>query len=351
LKALRTKLRLAEQERDVDTKRRDDAREKDRRIAELERTVQTEQRRREAAETRVGMLQEAVEEAGRVQYELESVRDADADVLEQLQDFKAMLGAAAAQYGRLASTSVPTTEHATLKSAHAALQLRHARLERKLANTEDQVQELAHLVRQTKERARLLSTQLADADAHANSSSQFLRDVLANDETALALDTAYVLHDLGDEMHHAQIERHTLDTELASGQSDLWKRQARDLLDAFASAHENGMELGAALKGREVALSDANAARVTLTAELDVVRDSLREAERLHAKADITAQAARKAEADALKEVEDMKQISVKREAIHEAALQKEKEVAHRSAAVLRQSKLAEEALQTEIEQ
>jgi hypothetical protein len=272
-------------------------------------------------------------------------------VLEQLQAFKVMLGTVAAQYGRLASSTVPAAEHATLKTAHTALQLRHARLERKLANTEDQVQELAHLVRQTKEHAYLLSIQLADAEAHAKSSSRFLRDMLANDATALALDTAYVLQDLGDDLHRVHAEERALDTAIDSAQAELWRHQAQDLLNCFISAHEDTMELGAALRGREAALSDANAARVTLTSEFHTVRDSLRVAERLCAKADTAAQDARKAEMDALKEVEDMKQVAVKRDAMHEAALQKEKENSRRSAVVLQRSKLAEEALQAEIKQ
>jgi hypothetical protein len=294
---------------------------------------------------------ERAEAAKNLESALSEARDAEADTCDQLETFKTLLSAAAAQYGRLAATTVSTSAHTLLKTEYAALQIRQARLERKLANSEDQVQELAHFIRQTKDQSQLLSSQLMDAEIHARSSSRVLRVLLSEGPSSSALDTAYALQDLGDAMHQAQLEERVAYLAFETAQQDLWRHEAQDLLHAFTSADETTVQLSAALKGRDAALSNANSARTALVAELDAARNALVEAERLRAKAESALQDARKTEMNVLKEVEDMKHIQVKWETAHASALQKEKEVARRSAATLQKSKLAEEALQTEIEQ
>jgi hypothetical protein len=391
VKELRTKLRACEHERiqlaskegelgeakkaaaAMDVKRKDELRDKDRRIAELEKSLRTEQRRREAADARVAELQGAADAVGKkmaadkdelakrlesveaesvqARHELEETKDSESVLLDQLEAFKTMLGTAAEQYGRLVSITVSAPEHARLKIEHAALQMRHARLERRLANSEDQVQELAHLIRQTKEHSHLLSCQLRDAEAHARVSSRSLKEVIRDDPALPVFDTPSALYAVGEALHRDRTEERDLELELTTATGELWRCQAQDLLQAYSSADRALIKLEANIQARHTAISEVVATRNTLSSELDALRTELNEMKRLRTQAEAATQEAQIAKANAMKEVEDMKQIQLKRESANEVALHKEKEATRRSTTALQKSKLAEEALQSEIEQ
>jgi len=111
---------------------RDDLRQRDERIAQLENAVESE-------------------------------KSSNQDIATRLGNCKHLLSHAAEQYCQLVATTVPSSTHNELKRLYRSTQLKGWRLERKLANAEDQVQELVNLVRQTNNRNDLLESHLADA--------------------------------------------------------------------------------------------------------------------------------------------------------------------------------------------
>ncbi|KAF9484441.1 hypothetical protein BDN70DRAFT_872455 [Pholiota conissans] len=207
LKEVKHKLRLLELERDknsskqpeilelkktltmIEAKRKEELKERDRRIAELERQVQAEQKKKETSEIKVkdsrraleeearslkstnkdieSRLQEAQNEARAAKEKLSRVQDIaghrEAELLHQLEQHRCLLATVAQQYGALATQSVQATVHRQLELDYAALKIRQLRLERKLANSEGQVIELTHLFRQVREDNAHLNFLLRDA--------------------------------------------------------------------------------------------------------------------------------------------------------------------------------------------
>jgi chromosome segregation ATPase len=392
-KELRLKLRASEHERgqlvgkqgdltdarraatDADARRREESREKDRRIGDLEKALKVEQRRRETAEARgveiehhtegmmkrgkeeredlVQQLQAAQAEVEDAKLQLETTQDDEAKLLNQLRAFKGMLALAAKQYGYLASASVSSSVHTRLKTEHATLQLRTARLERKLANSEDQVQELAHLIRQTKEQGRLLAQQLRDAEEQAQLSSRFLRDRIQEDyRTPVHLIESFaVLYTIGDELHKTRLDEAIVDLNRVEAQSRSWEAQARQLLVGYSISESTQQQLCEDIQIQQSALKANTTQLDSLAAELANLRMERDEARLSVTNAEAALQNARKLEMAATKEVEDMKQVQLRHLASHDAAVAKEKEAIRRSATALQKSKLTEESLQAEIEQ
>ncbi|KAJ7497216.1 hypothetical protein FB451DRAFT_220873 [Mycena latifolia] len=206
LKDLRVKLRMSEHERAqlslkqgdagelkktiqaLESKRRDDVRDRDRVIADLEKSVAGERRRREMVEVRLQELQGKGDnelQAARVKSQLlqeqltqsqEETRQAaqlvaatEADAaekqqwaLDQLEQHRVLLSTVAEDYGRLAAETISAPAHSKLKHEHGVLQIRVWRLERKLTNSEGQITELVNLIRHAHDTNALLTRQIHD---------------------------------------------------------------------------------------------------------------------------------------------------------------------------------------------
>ncbi|KXN90657.1 hypothetical protein AN958_03897 [Leucoagaricus sp. SymC.cos] len=198
IKALKAKLKTAENDKNnkqsdiqemkttmqtAESRYRDGLRERDRKIAGLERSLASEIKRRESLETKLQDIRskgdndvlaarngakQTESQLTSVQQELSATRASFAQEREQfiarLAHRSHLLSEAAEQYGRLASTTVPSSTHNKLKRLHNAAEVRVLRLERKLGNAEDQVKELANLIRQVNDHNDLLKAQLGDAN-------------------------------------------------------------------------------------------------------------------------------------------------------------------------------------------
>ena len=208
IKDLRSKLRSAEadcaklktkSEETVRTKqaldstnaaRLDELKERERRIAELEKAVGVEKKRREGVESQLrdavsaktaeetkrssesvkarSQLEQAQAEIAQVRAELDANRTSGETEKEklvaQLGCLRDMLGQAATHYGKLVSETVSKAAHDRLRCEHNSLQFHSYRLERKLANAEAQVAELAGLIRQSQETNDFLESQLRFAE-------------------------------------------------------------------------------------------------------------------------------------------------------------------------------------------
>lgn len=211
LKELRIKLRMSEHERaqlvgkegesneakkalqSLEARRKDELREREKKIAELEKALSAEKKKggllqgcvdegkekadEEARKSRdiLKSIQEKLDIASKdsqeARRELTSLRgqaeNQEIDFVARLDQYRSLLSRVAEEYGRLAATTVAASNYATLVEDYNILQLRSFRLERKLANSEGQVIELANLVRYTQEENMLLLQQLRDTQEEA----------------------------------------------------------------------------------------------------------------------------------------------------------------------------------------
>ncbi|KII92246.1 hypothetical protein PLICRDRAFT_466038 [Plicaturopsis crispa FD-325 SS-3] len=388
-KDLRVKLRMSEHERTqlaakhgeagdakkalqaAESRRKDEVRERDRRIADLEKALAGETRRREAAEAKMQeakakaegdaetaqalrtQLSTAKDEARRAQESLRALEDdassSEDALVQQLQQHQMVLARVAQDYGRLAAHAVPAPAHADLKHAHAALQIKTARLERKLANAEGQVIELAHLVRHTTDDNALLATRLRDAEDEAASYFQALKDHRAiptatddNDVFAAA----------------ATVERHILDAEKTvrddrARQVELlgeWYRLqcgellfAASVLDKAWSAEKALVQRHAADLAEAATMRDAFKTQLDdMRGQLDAMRKQLEDVRGQHENAQRELVAATAA-------CEEEK--AVRAAKVGAAQTEMREQAAQRLSAAAQKSKMAEEALRAEVEQ
>ena len=208
IKELRAKLRVSEHERTqlssrqgdhdeakkvlhaLDTRHKDELREKDRAIAALEEALRKEQKKAEGLESKLletrssadsellderrakkaleSQLRQAQMDSEQAKHALHAQRgeavDSEEALLSQLDQHRRMMSRVAAEYGKLASSTVSLATHNDAKREATALRLRVHRLERKLANSESQVVELAQLIRHTNEDNEILLSRLEEAE-------------------------------------------------------------------------------------------------------------------------------------------------------------------------------------------
>ncbi|THH15657.1 hypothetical protein EW146_g4850 [Bondarzewia mesenterica] len=396
IKDLRVKLRLTENERTqlsskqgeasdakkalqvLESKRRDDVRERDRRIAELEKAVASEKRKREVAETRVqelkGTVHGEVEEAranarqqemrameahvaaaeatASLKSALQEAEDREEELLSRLSDMQTLLSRVAEDYGRLASSSAPKAKYEALEYEHAGLQLRAFRLERKLGNSEGQVVELASLIRQTKDDNAMLQARLRDVGEHLEFYSSARKDALDVPESlddsdnlvneVLAAQSGIrrskeALLDLYSTNIHLSYEACRFNTHTALRS---FAASVEDLEQARQKAQQDASELESMKAFRDAFASDLAIIRT----ERDNIRGQLVDA--------MTSLEVSKANEGVLtKQLQALDSKIQENKAAHEQALKKERETTQRLATSVQKHKMAEEALRAEIEQ
>ncbi|KAI0745992.1 hypothetical protein C8Q76DRAFT_705692 [Earliella scabrosa] len=390
LRELRMKLRTSEHERTqlaakqgdaaevrkAEARRKEELKERDRKIAELEKTLGAEKRKREAVETKLqeakaktderiqevraaadsaeSRLRAAEMEAQAARDALEELEtraeDAEDELLAQLEQHRSSLARVAEEYGRLASTSISLTEHRRVKQELTVLQLRNNRLERKLGNSDAQVVELANLIRQVKEQNALLTTQLYDAQQDAVVLRQAYND--------LPLCVAEGVEDLGLQFAGVLQAQRAAELEIyrtVTSDLDLWDALDRSQKDAllFHSSVLNKelAECRVQLDDRQKELVEAEMTRTQLSEAL-----AQAQAERAEAQHMLAESAASVAEstvrAESLKKELELVQAETRAEIARaeQSALQ-EKEANRRLAASLHQVKQAEQFLRAEVEQ
>ncbi|OJT10266.1 hypothetical protein TRAPUB_13220 [Trametes pubescens] len=396
LRELRLKLRASEHERTqlaskhndageirkalqaAEVRRKEDLRERDRKIAEMEKTLSAERKKRETAEARwqeakgktdgrvdeaqaaardlEARLQEAQKEAQAARQALEDLEatseDTEEELLAQLEQHRTMLARVAAEYGRLASASVALSVHQQAKRDTAALQLRSNRLERKLANSEGQVVELANLIRQVKDENAFLSAQLREArvevDAYRHALAHAAGTSAAPDSL---LDIASGLETVSRERNALQAETH----QAVLANVELWgafSHSQRDSLLFHASVLNKGLDdICAELTKRTTELSASEATQALLSESLQRAQAECAEAQRMLA--ENTAELAEaKVQGATFKKELEMAQANARAEVARlEQNLQREKEGSQRLSAAAQKAKQAEQFLRSEVEQ
>ncbi|KAG6842111.1 hypothetical protein C0991_002765 [Blastosporella zonata] len=395
LKDLRIKLRMSEHERthlttkqgeageakkslqSLESKRREELRERDRRISELEKALALEKKRKETAEGKVQeikgrgdeelqaaraasqKLQDTVStsqiEAVKAQEAFLSLQEASSnqeeELLAQLEHHRNLVGQVAKEYGRLARGSVPLASHTRLRHENAALSIHISRLERKLANTVAQVDELAFLIRQTNEQKMFLSHRLRDVENEV----VFYQRVLLDSSTLPLDDTDGSLLDLLNPMERghsaSQQEVSSVTTKMAELYSEFHKLASEQLLlehivvDRQFKCEQQISEQHATSLSSALVSHEAIAARFervqeekrTLNAELKVATD-------LAASLKSSSESLVRRAAEAEEKLTDAV-------VSNEAALKKECDTTRRLMETVQKSRMAEDALRSEIEQ
>ncbi|KZT66396.1 hypothetical protein DAEQUDRAFT_458069 [Daedalea quercina L-15889] len=373
LRELRTKLKLVEHERAqlavkqgeagetkralqaAEARRKDDVRERDRRIIELEKALAIEKKKRELVEGKLvevkdkidGDVNEARAATSHLKAELEDVKaeahnakaalhDAKAQaaereevLLEMLEQHRATLRRVAQEYGQLASRTVSQTTHFQTQHEAHALKLR------------------------MKEENLFLATQLQEAREETSRHHRVLGDE-ANEQhgdTLSWLELERDVNRLGFELSEA--ERVTLEAvrdDLRSWaglhrlRADTLLSNATVLLDAIDQAQGQVHQYRS-----EVSASEAK--RDELQTTLEILRTQHVDAQEQLARVSAACDASKAAEATLKKQLEDTRIANLAELSSAQQALQKEKDAVRRFAATVQQHRAAEEALHAEMDQ
>lgn len=399
IKDLRAKLRVVEAERvgfqtkyneavrtkqtfdSANAARRDELKERDKRIVELERALGLEKQRRENIESQLRDTASAKAEeerkrsgeSAKARTQLEQVeveaaqvraeRDADRrhseaqreELVAQLEALRDLLLQAATHYGKLVSETVSKTAHDKLRHEYHSLQFHTFRLERKLANTEAQVAELASLIRQSHDANGLLEDELCAAEEDKNWYKSTLEDIRADLRSgradpihALLVDTLatshkeHLLSELKIQQALSSGERHSARFYAGlNGELVISCATMRADLDAEQLVSQTqAVELQTAKAIQDATTADLHATRTTLEStrkQLDETTSSL--------------SAVKTREVALAQEVKEVRSQNKEQTTAHKQALQKEKEAASKLATSLQQSKVAEEELRAETNQ
>lgn len=397
LRELRVKLKAAEHERAqlaakqgeagetkkalqaAEARRKDDVRERDRKIAELEKALASEKKKRDLVEGKLaevkGKVDVEVNEAraatSHLEAQLETTKaeahsamaalddarthaaEREEGLLEMLEQHRATLARVATEYGQLASKSISQTTHSRVKHEADALRLRVHRLERKLANSEGQVVELANLIRQTKDENLFLSTQLREAQDEVSHYVEALRDAEAaqHEDALVHPELEQDVACLGAELREAErASTEAIRADLHSW-ADLHRLRADALLLNATTLIKAADEAEEQARQRSSELSVSEAKHDELQKTLEILRTQYVDAQEQLARTSAACDTAKASEAALMKQLEDMRSTNLTELSTAQQALQKEKDTVRRFATTVQQHRAAEEALRAEMDQ
>jgi uncharacterized coiled-coil protein SlyX len=389
---LKTKLRLVEHERvqlaskqreageakkavhASETRRREEVREKERKISELERALAVEKKKRENVEARsmerqsradseaqevhaatCAMRNELVEarsETEAMKTALAALKsqteDGEEELVTQLDNYRAILSRVAQEYGRMVSSTVSATTHERVKRESLGLQLRVNRLERKNANTESQIVELANFVRHTQEQSALLTEQLRAAEEQIAYYAEALAFSYSQDipPTGDDIKLARRVHGVGREFVRAEVALRKCEQADSMLWRDLYKHCRQHLLLSTCLIDEAQQTV----TQRDKDLSIGNRRVVDMSTELSTLRAELETTKSQLFEAIALLSTARTTEESLKKEVEK----TLKEKGTEVTKMQKlikqEREVTQRLAGLIQQGKAADEELNAELD-
>ncbi|KAF8444575.1 hypothetical protein L210DRAFT_3394019, partial [Boletus edulis BED1] len=397
IKELRTKLRMCEHERNqlakreaengeskktfssAEAKRREEIKERDRKVAELEKMLVAEKKKREMLESclddvkkkaeeeatklradstnlqrKLGAAQKDGEEAQRTAEEAQAdAENREEALLIQLEQCRMALSRVAEEYARLASTTVTIKAHASLKEEHLALQSRSLRLERKLANSEAQVTELAHLIRHTSEENKLLFEQLRNVEEEIVFYFRLLQENRL-DQTKAGRD---------DDVPDLENKLATLCLDIVQDHAPAALLEYHDAVHNFYHNLTNDMRMRVDVLEDEIyqerstnrTLTEEVASHVALrdasNVELQRLQTELAEANRNLASEQVSLAELGQSRDTLQDKAHALEKQLGEQASQHKTALQKERDVAQKLSMQLRMSKTAEETLKAEMEQ
>ncbi|KAG2755224.1 hypothetical protein P692DRAFT_20861225 [Suillus brevipes Sb2] len=402
LKELRVKLRVSEHERaqlvskqgesseakkalqSLEARRKDEIRERERKITELEKAASAEKKKRDLLENYVNEVKGKVDEEaqksrnmmGAIQAKLDTANkdsqdarqalaslrgqaeDQENDFAARLDQCRSVLSRVAEEYGRLATTTVAASNHATLTKDHTELHLRSLRLERKLANSEGQVVELANLVRHTQDENTLLRQELRDTQKEAAFHLQILQENRATLDSCSHHTELHELLCMEGDTHQSERDmfRETTavqESALACTRTifDFYRSHNDEILSECSRLHgilERQHEIDRALIDQ---LGRNSAERDALRAELTTAQVEIATGQQALADAQISITEGRAEQHISQRRVEELENNIRETATSHKQALHKERETSQKLSVMLHVSKTAEDALKADIEQ
>lgn len=385
---MRHKLRFFEAERDkfiskqpelvqlkkslslLESKRKDELKERDRRIADLEKQLLSATKAKDLLEsksidlkrisdqqlssTRSGLetlLEQAHSESRLAKEELKNLTTATAireeNILKQLDDHRRLLGRVVQEYAYLASRSVSSTDYHHLKHDHSVLQLHQLRLERKLANAEGQVIELTHLIRQAKEENLQSSQMLSDA----LDENSILRAAASEHDNNSTFSLDAILDSIHSNIILEHVELSKIDASTHELLTAYYQSQCIDLFLAFSVIDKELADIQATTGQHAIDLASALTCNESITARLESLQKEhdVREEE---VKLSLATTNDLKAATSSLEaQVAEMQQKLDDSDSSHANDLKKEKDTIHRLNTTIQKSRMAEEALREEIDE
>ena len=354
----------------LESKRKDDLKERDHRIADLEKQLLSVTKAKDLLETKLidskrisdqqlsstrsemeTLLEQARSQSRLAKEESQNLitttANREEDLVKQLEVHRCLLHRVVQEYAYLASRSVSSTDYHHVKHEHSTLQLRQLRLERKLANTEDQVIELTHLIRQAKEEhlrsSQALSDALGEISIFRNTASKpDNRPVVPLDDTLDSINNNFVTEHV--ELAKADASTH----ELWAG---YYQSQCVDLCLAFSVIDKELAETQMTAKQHAIDLENALTCNESITSRLESLQTerTTREEETNLALATINDLKAFATSLEA--KVAEMHQKLENSDSSHANNLKKEKDTIQRLNTTIQKSRMAEEALRKEIDE
>jgi chromosome segregation ATPase len=360
----------------LESKYREDLRERDRRIAELEKNAASESSKCLALESQLRdlkhkgdvdsenarsgtkqlesqlanarlQLSEARKQLSVKQDSFVGEREA---FLDRLTNLNHHFSYATQQYAQLVSNTIPLSDHIELKRMYTTGQLSILRLERKLANAEDQIMELAHLNRQSNRSNDLLREHLRDA-LHQITVREDMLDIspsIPASTVAAHFDLQVALSAMCESTYHQDITTALLHLhELLVNYSITGSQQ---LFFAYTCVEKELVQTSKLAGKHSRELASALASHKTISASLESAereRSSFSEQFHTLTKAQTSLQRAYTSLKDQNDTLHSQQRQSV---LIHEAAVKKDKNEIQRLTNIIQKSRVAEDALRVEID-
>jgi chromosome segregation ATPase len=394
IKDLRVKLRMSEHERtqmatkqgeagelkkslqSLESRRREEVRERDRRIAELEKIVAGERKKKETADTKhldlkakgdeellscreaaqklEALLNTAQAETRDAQRALTSFKGQseykEEALLAQLEQHQLLQGHVAEEYGRLVSRTMPISDYTRLKQEYTTLLTHTERFERKLARSQIQVVELTSMIRDANEQIQFLTAQLHEAEADMSS---YLSALVVVPSTC-ALQSSSSLESVYYAVHKEFVEwrnvMHTADARSSQLTSDFYRLAYEELLLAHSVTDKELQNEQLASQQHMADLSSALASHEAIAVCLESAQKERHVAEeRLKTATELTDELRSSSDSMTrqLRETEEKMRLSAAASAV---ALKKEKDTVQKLGNTVQKCRMAEDALRSEIE-
>jgi hypothetical protein len=353
----------------LESKRKDELKERDRRIADLEKQLLSATKAKDLLESKFidskrisdqqssstrseleTLLEQARSESRLAKKELKDLTTTTAireeNILNQLEDHRRLLDRVVQEYAYLASRSVSSTDYHHLRHNHSVLQLHQLRLERKLANTEGQVIELTHLIRQSKEENLQSSQALSDAlDENA-----ILRTAASEHDNSNTFSLDAILDSIHSNIILEHVELAKIDASTHESLTGYYQSQCIDLCLAFSVINKELVDAQATTGQHAIDLASALTCNESITSRLESLQKEHDTREEEIKLALTTTNDLKAATASLEAQVAEMQQKLDDSDSSHANDLKKEKDIIHRLNTTIQRSRMAEEGFRDDID-
>ena len=354
----------------LESKRKDELKERDRHITDLEKQLLSATKVKDLLESKFidskrisdqqlsstrseleTLLEQAHSESRLAKEELRNLiittANREENILKQLEDHRRLLDRVVQEYGYLASQFVSSADYHHLKYDHSVLQLRQLRLERKLANAEGQVIELSHLIRQAKEENLQSSQALSDA-LHENS---ILRTAASQHDNDHVISLDSILDSIHSNIVMEHLEVAKMDTSMHEVLTAYYQSQCADLCLAFSIIDKELTEVQLTAGQGATDLASAMTCNQTITSRLESLQKEYATREEEAKMALAIADGLKAATASLEVQVAEMQQKLDSSDSSQANELKKEKDNIQQLNTTIQKSRMAEAVLREEIDE